>query len=378
MDVIFTIGIFLAFFLSLLLFTKKYKTLPDKLLAIWLIVIGSHLLGFFLYSKAYWDIYPHLIGLTVPLPFLYGPLLFLYVKCSLRSDPKLPAQDFLHFLPVVFTFLYLSPFYFLYPPEEKIMVFKEQVDDFSVFSTLVLFGYILSGLFYTFYSYRKLNQHQKLVDSNFSFDERISLEWLKYFIWGIGLLFLTVALVQFLREVPDVKFPFDPDFVFYSVIIALVFYIGFFGIRQQNIFSNQWLKDERNCVRVKAPGEYRKSGLKEDTAREKHEELLRVMEEKKPFLNPGLTLGELSEIIDISPNYLSQIINQSEKVNFHDFINKYRVEEFISRAKNNQNFSILALAFDAGFNSKSSFNTVFKKHMEMTPSRFMAGMDNEK
>lgn len=98
------------------------------------------------------------------------------------------------------------------------------------------------------------------------------------------------------------------------------------------------------------------------------------METEKPYTNPKLTLSDLAASLNISVNHLSQIINQNEKMNFHDFVNKYRVEEFIKNASANRNFSILAHALDAGFNSKSSFNNVFKKHKGITPSNYMANL----
>ena len=96
------------------------------------------------------------------------------------------------------------------------------------------------------------------------------------------------------------------------------------------------------------------------------------MSEKKLYTNPQLTLAELAENVNVSVNHLSQIINQYEKVNFHDFVNKYRIDEFIKNASSRKEFSILAHALDAGFNSKSSFNSVFKKHHGMPPSKYIA------
>ncbi|MGC9332473.1 MAG: helix-turn-helix domain-containing protein, partial [Bacteroidales bacterium] len=71
-------------------------------------------------------------------------------------------------------------------------------------------------------------------------------------------------------------------------------------------------------------------------------------------------------------NQLSQIINQQAGVNFYDFVNKYRIEEFLHIAKKNKNFSLLAMALDAGFNSKSSFNYIFKKQKGLSPSQYLA------
>jgi len=96
------------------------------------------------------------------------------------------------------------------------------------------------------------------------------------------------------------------------------------------------------------------------------------MEEKKPYLNPRLSLSDLSRELDISSNQLSQIINQQAGVNFHDFVNKYRVDEFLQNANSNKSFSLLALALDSGFNSKSSFNYIFKKQKGISPSQYLS------
>ena len=100
------------------------------------------------------------------------------------------------------------------------------------------------------------------------------------------------------------------------------------------------------------------------------------MKTEKPYLNPRLTLNELAGSLDISANHLSQIINQYEKVNFHDFINTYRVNEFIERAEKNNNFNYLVNAFESGFNSKSAFNSIFKKIKDATPSQYLANIKN--
>lgn len=374
METIFIIGIFLSLFLSFLLFTKKHKSLSDKLLAVWLFIIGIHLLSTFFNIQGYWDKYPHLIGITVPFPFLYGPLLYLYVIYSFKSDKRLRKIDYLHFAPTVLTYLYMFRFYFFYSVQEKILVDKGLVNDFGVFSSILLVAFIISGLTYTLLAYRNLNIHKHLIDTNFSFDERINLNWLRYSVWGIGAVFITAAIVIILRELLHIKFGFNADLIFYTMIVAFVFYIGFSGIRQQDIFSNSIIKDEKQLAKTKPESDYKKSGLKKDKAQTKHRQLIQLMYDDKPYLNPKLTLSELSRQLSISPNHLSQIINQHEQVNFHDFVNKYRVDEFIIRAKSNNNFSILAHALDSGFNSKSSFNIVFKKFKEMTPSKYMASL----
>ena len=105
--------------------------------------------------------------------------------------------------------------------------------------------------------------------------------------------------------------------------------------------------------------------------KEKHRELIRLVETDKPYLESDLTLNTLADRLDIPLHHLSQIINQFEEQNFNDFINKYRVEEFIKRASRDRHLSFLAIALDSGFNSKSTFNAVFRKHKGMTPTQYM-------
>lgn len=372
MNTIFTIGIFLSYFLSLLIATKKNKNLSDILLAIWMFIIGIHLTSYYIYSLGYWEKYPHLIGITVPVPLLHGPMLFLYTLYSLRNESTVRRMDYLHFAPALLFYLYMCRFYFFYSAEQKVLVDKGLVDDFAVFSTFALISLIISGLTYPILSYKLIGKYKKLLDDNFSYDGRISLEWLKYCIRGIGMVYLTVAVISIMREGLGIQFSFNADYIFYSLIIFFVFCIGFFGIRQEHLFSGNANKPNAQLVQEKPTGDYKKSGLKPEIAHEIHRKLNELMLEQKLFTNPKLTLNELAECLDVSSNHLSQVINQYEKMNFHDFVNKYRIEEFIKNASTNKEFSLLAHALDAGFNSKSSFNSVFKKHHGLTPSKYIA------
>jgi len=370
MNIILITGIILSFFQFILLLNKRGKDVPDKLLALGMCGVGLHLLQYHLYHLGYWELYPHLIAITAPFPLLYGPIIYLYTQYSLRPDSRLNKKDYLHFAPIVFSYLYMFKFYFFYSGREKLMVINGEISDFSIFTSILLVAFVISGLTYTILAYLKINAHKRLVDNNFSYDELISLNWLKYSIWGTGVIFLTVTVIIGLRDGLGIIYPFNADLIFYTLIVMLIFCIGFFGIQHQSIFSNVESSQEK-LVPPQGPGEYRRSGLRQDAAEEIHTKLLNLMIEEKPYLNPKLTLINLSEMMDVSTNYVSQIINQYEKVNFHDFINKYRVDEFISRSKSNKNFSILANALDSGFNSKSSFNIVFKKFKNITPSQYM-------
>jgi len=208
---------------------------------------------------------------------------------------------------------------------------------------------------------------------NFSYDDKIHLNWLKGFIYSIGIIFLTVIIIIVTRDLLEIKYPFNPDYIFYSMLIVSVIALGYFGIRQKNIFvDNVIVEIDENQKK----SEYRKSGLKDDVAAKTHKRLLLIMNDEKPFLEPKLTLSTLAKKLDVTPNHLSQIINQFENQNFNDFVNKYRIQEFIERASTNNQFSFLAHALDAGFNSKSTFNGVFKKQKGVTPSQLMSNFKN--
>ena len=298
-------------------------------------------------------------------------MLFLYTLYSLRSESSLRKIDYLHFVPAALTWLYMSHFYFFYSAEEKILVDQGLLESSAIFEILILVAFVISGLVYPVLAYRLIGKHEQMVDENFSFDDDVSLGWLKYCIYGTGLVYLLVAIIYFLKQGMGFEFGFDADLIFYSLIVFYVICIGYFGIRHRSIFNNDPEGDQSQLVQAKTDGEYKKSGLKPEIADKIHATLLEKMQKTKPYADAKLTLSKLAREMDVSTNHLSQVINQYENVNFHDFVNRYRVEAFIENASSNKNYSILAHALDAGFNSKSSFNGVFKKHKGTTPSKFL-------
>ncbi|MEX0686950.1 MAG: helix-turn-helix domain-containing protein [Balneolales bacterium] len=369
MNTLFIIGIFLSFFLQFLLLSKKNQSVPDRILAVWMFIFGIHLFSFYIYSLGYWDRYPHLVGVTHPLPLLHGPMLYLYIVYSLKPDQKFTWRFFAHFIPFVLSYLYMIRFFFFYSAEQKVMVNHGEVNDFSIFMGVSLIAFCISGIIYPLLSYRMLGQHRRLINENYAYEEFINLNWLKYCIWGIGVIYLVAALSSILREGLGLEVGINLDMVIYSFVIGFIFLLGYFGIRQQGIFTDVVEVDKI----AETAGEYRRSGLKEEDAGFHHSKLLGLMNNKKPYLEPKLTLNMLAGELDISLNHLSQVINQHEDKNFYDFVNGYRVEEFKKRVSDraNSNYSILAIAFDSGFNSKSSFNSVFKRISGETPSDYI-------
>ena len=102
------------------------------------------------------------------------------------------------------------------------------------------------------------------------------------------------------------------------------------------------------------------------------EKLKNYMNAEKPFLNPDLNLPQLSKDLDIPSHHLSQVINKNIGLNFFDFINRYRIDEIKAKIADSgyNNLSLLGIAFESGFNSKSAFNRVFKNLTGETPSQY--------
>lgn len=155
----------------------------------------------------------------------------------------------------------------------------------------------------------------------------------------------------------------------FTGVVFYIFLIGFFGVRQTGIFLHvRPAEDDEEEQKKKYP----KSGLSPEQAETLHATLRTLMEKESLHRKSDLSIGDLASRLGIHPNYLSQIINEKEGKNFYDFVNTYRIEEFkqlVAVPKNRQK-TLLALAFDCGFNSKSSFNRYFKKATGQTPSEF--------
>jgi len=374
MNTVFTIGIFLCFFLQFLLISKKCKSTADIILAVWMFIFGINLfLSYLIYPLGYKNTYPFLVGIDNPLPLLHGPMLYLYVLYSVRPNHRFNWKVYIHFLPALLSWLLLSEFIFSYSVEEQLMVISGEVDAYSTFFKFSIIAIITSGIAYPIYSYFLLNKHKNLINTNFSYEESINLNWLRYCIWGIGFIYLVVAIFYLLNRWLDIEIGFNTDMIVYSLVILFIFFLGYFGIRHQGIFSGDI--QAGGIAEPKSTGEYNRSGLKDDDAVRYHKKLIELMKTSKPYMEPKLTLSQLADELGISINHLSQVINQYEEKNFFDFVNSYRVEEFKARALDpaNSNFSILAIAYDSGFNSKSSFNQVFKKVTGKTPSQYMSG-----
>jgi len=233
---------------------------------------------------------------------------------------------------------------------------------------------LLSGPIYFLFSLRLLKKHDINLFNNFSFSENINLKWLRYLVFIFGLIWTALIIITVIHHVFNLfSMAFCTDGLFLSLSV-LVILIGYFGLKQKVIFSNDF-KNKQNLL-VESKIKYSGSRLKASEAEQFMGRINNLMVSSKPFLDPNLTLLQLASELDISTHYLSQIINEKFHLNFFDFINQYRVEEVKVRINNSEfkNYSLLGIALDSGFNSKSAFNRIFKKFTNQTPSQYKSAV----
>jgi len=371
---LFIAGISIAFFISALLLVKKEKSKSDVFLFLWMILNAVHLSLFYLfYIDAIYD-FPYLLGLHFPLPLLHGVMLYYYVSSVTSQFPKKKIIALSHLIPSIITFAYLIHFFVL-PSEQKIEIFKNQGSSYLVFQKVLLYGVFLSGITYVIWSSLILQNHKKRIRDQFSNIEEVNLKWLQFLTYGLGVVWSLIILTQ------------NDTLIFIGVSIFVIL-IGFFGIQQKSIFTSKEVEYkiiEKEIVKTKiveavSPVErkekYVNSGLSDEKAEEYYEKLSNLVNQEKLYLNADLSLNDLASKLEIHPNYISQIINEKENKTFYDYINTYRVNEFkeLIAVPKNQQFTLMAVAYDCGFNSKSSFNRYFKKITGQTPSQYVKAL----
>ena len=216
-------GIIITFFLALILWTKKGKTIADVVLAAWLCVMGVHLFLYYLHITG--DIYKHsyLLGVQFPLPLLHGPFLYLYTVTVTHEKNTFPKKYWLHFLPAVMAWGILTQYYIM-PAAEKINVYKHNGAGYEIYMKIILTATMISGFSYVLLSFYQLKLYRKRIAEEFSNTERINLNWLRYLIFAI----LTIWLILVLG---------GGDPAIFGAVVIFVSALGYFGIKHMGIFT---------------------------------------------------------------------------------------------------------------------------------------------
>ncbi len=247
-------------------------------------------------------------------------------------------------------------------------MFQNEGRGYEWYSTVQMIFFLVAGFTYSIVVILQIRKSRRQLLNNFSNVDKKMLRWLEYLAIGLALIWLTSAF-------------FNDQIIFIGVVIFVLF-IGFFGINQYPVFYSTSVPDAKSetMVNEKPPVEvspdpeekYLKSGLSEEEASNVMMQLESVMKTQRPFTDADLTLNELAEIIKVSPNHLSQVINTLSGRTFYHYINTYRIQEFLklSTLPENKKYTFLGLASECGFSSKTTFNKYFKLQTGMTPSEY--------
>ena len=366
MNEILYIGITQSFFAGLMIATKRNPVIADRILATWLFLIALEMI-FALVNETVLPLYEFVF-----IPFTYGPCLYLYVKFLTIENIKFKWQYWLHLLPFIAVFT--SAIVFHGRPVIKLDNFFAN-DPFLSFRLIYGLSFFISITTYSIATFVLIRRHEKNVKELFSYTSaRITLSWLLVISIGFYVTYVLVFLVG-VYVIFKKELPYDPTLVSYFGLTFFAFAFSSYGIKQPGIFNELYAEKKTitRKIELKEPDiKYERSGLKEADAEKYVNKLLKHMEVRKPYLNVDLTIQDVAESLSIPRHYLTQVINEKLNKNFYQFINEYRVEEVknLLKDKDYQKYTMTAIAFEAGFNSKSSFNNVFKEITGMTPSEF--------
>ena len=361
-------GAFSALF-SLLLFARKQKQQEHWLLAtiFFLITINCiYVFAFSNYSGSAPNFYiPIFSELNFAIPLLYGPLYLFYSKALTTEDYKFKKVNYVHFLPFVLFFIIL-----LVPLVSNLKLPKTSQ-----------FGYPLIKLvltpYYLFSVIILLNNYKKKLLEEYSYEVEVNLIWLNWITIG-GIILWLIGSVSYVYNL----FVVDNRILLYdyytlSFLAFFLFALAFIAIRKTDLFSAEIAKRPKLKETVLQPTKVEaepKSSTEESN--KDLEKLQSLMDSESPYLDPLLTLNKLSELAEIPAYRLTKILKTNLESSFYDYINTYRVKTVKEKMQSGEakRLSILGIAYESGFNSKASFNRVFKKIEGMTPTQYMKGL----
>lgn len=360
-------------FLILLLNGKEKKSYSDKLLMLWLGIVALQLLFYYSNSPTNAAIPNALQLVGFSLPLISSPIIYFYSSSLAFGSRFKWRKMYAHFIPFILVNLVVFYFNTLKPGNitinNSIPYFSNDVPALIYYSLTLLMAVVPAC--YILLSLLVLLKYQKLLPENYSYTEKITLNWLKWIV--ISLLILFVILFPLIKfGVNYGLLNYKNLFVVVGIILSFyIFLVGYFGFRQTGIFSQIPVAEfSENMVDVKAS--YKNSGLDEETAQLLYQKLKSHMADNTPFLDEDLSLTMLANQLKITPNQLSQVINQKSGANFFYFINSYRVQAVKQKLKDPAfaHYSIIAIGYDCGFRSKSSLNKIFKEMEGQTPSQY--------
>ena len=371
------VGALQGLVLTAVLAGQRTNRTANRLLATLMATFTIYLAAGPYYTAGLIRVYPHFFAISYQTPWVFGPLVYLYARAASDRARRFRPKDLLHFVPVAITTIAALPLYML-SGAEKIATF----DQWSVQGISGTLAYLdpfkyASGIAYSAVTVSYLLRHRRDVENSYSNVERVNLRWLLWFCAATGGIWVMVTALKIAQVSTAMR-----DGHVTLTMALLVYGIGYMGLRQPEVFRYQTAEhpvptseaaSAPATTEQQTPAErYGRSGLGDIEAAQLKESLLRMMEKERPWKESELTLADLAGRLNSTPHKLSEVLNSQLGQTFYDFVNGYRVDEVQRRIRAGEarSLKMLALAMDAGFGSKSTFNEVFKKHTRQTPSDF--------
>lgn len=324
--------------------------------------------------------HPHLIGLTAWVPFVLGPLVFLYVREMTSPDPARIRPPWRHFIITGIYLLLLATTFYPRSASYKRGVAEHDASWFVNAAEVVLLVY---GIAYAVAALVLLRRHRRHVQAIYSNLSGVSLRWLLV-LAVLNAAVWIAAFAGFLIRMTGIAEASAASVIVPLGSTVVVFVIGYLQLGQVEIFVPRELASTTPApvpvepaapepvTRVAAslaPPAYARARLAEDDALALEQRIRSAMTERRLYQRPGLTLGELADEVAATPHEVSQVLSTRFQRNFFTFINEHRIEH-VKAALATTDRPVLDLAFEAGFQSKSTFNSAFRKATGTTPREF--------
>jgi len=359
------INVFTAMLICFLWIGKSKENNGNIFLSLILLQLALYVFPEFLFILGLLDNFPHAVRIYVLGSFLLGPITYFYIRTCIEHTFRVTRKMWWHFIPAVLDFFFQLPFYTL-RGEEKLQYFYNFFSEDSLQQPLWLTVIkILHMIIYLLISMRIINKYMNHLPNSVSSIDNVFHRWLFLFCFALTTPFIAGLLFSFLGA--NFSYLYLVLSLFIVIFIALTLLVIKPSIFHK--FPNQILLI--NSIEEKKE-KYESSNL-QNAQKEKYlNTLINYFETEKPFLEPELTLAHLSDQMNIPSHYLSQVINEKMKCNFLDFVNGYRIKDAQSKLKDSSfsHYTILAVAFESGFNSKTAFYSSFKKYTGTTPSSY--------
>jgi AraC-like DNA-binding protein len=365
------IGVFVSLLMAFFLMTVKTENkLANRLFAWFFIVSAIDLTGFFVFD--YIEDYLNLVIFRWTICLLAMPLFYLYVLAVCYSDFKLKWKHLVHLLPIIVVNLAFLPRLYLASDTDMKLIsgVLENMSEIYLIQILIEFQYV----FYIVSVFLILKKYRDIYLENYTNPSTSTYKYLFQMTSVFLIAHCLVALKNVLRYSDYRQLFLWLNVVVGSVALFITCWLVMKALNHPELFRGinsklQLTKDflpQENDVTTEIVSN------KDEVISSQILALRNYMTEKEPYLDPSLTIQELSNQINIPVRDLSVLINHQMDQHFFDFVNEYRIHKamHILKDQSKTQLTVLEILYEVGFNSKSSFNTSFKKHTNLTPTSY--------